>query len=312
MKVFISSTIYDLLDVRSEVAAFLQSLGAVPLLSDDKLSSFEVSPSANSIETCLINVRNSEHFIVVLDQRYGPSLGQAGFEDISATHLEYREAIRAGIPVHFFVRDRLEADYAIWKKNKEAKLAWVKGSNAQSLFTLMDEHYRLTAKSNRSNWRHIYATSMDLKAAMDKLLGKPLLGRKLVEAIETNRFPLFEVSGDTIEMLGANGMVKFVVTFRNGGNAPAFNVQIHIGSGWRAEQQISLPGSEMVYTSCIRGPKKVDEIATLTYETALGVAVGEEWRIGIDYQGGVSLTTVVRNSRRFKYSRPPKIEIGDE
>jgi hypothetical protein len=92
MRVFISSTAYDLLDVRAELASMLRSIGITPVLSDDKLSAFEVQPDKNSIETCLVNLRACDEAIFLLDRRYGSSLKGAGFDDVSATHLEYQTA----------------------------------------------------------------------------------------------------------------------------------------------------------------------------------------------------------------------------
>ena len=47
MRVFVSSTCYDLLDLRAEVEAHLQEMGLTPLLSDRPSSDFEVLPEVN-------------------------------------------------------------------------------------------------------------------------------------------------------------------------------------------------------------------------------------------------------------------------
>jgi hypothetical protein len=117
MKVFLSSTCYDLLDVRAEVVSYLSENGIRVMASDDKLSDFHVTTDQNSIETCLANVRSCDHFVIILDQRYGPILSDFG-HNVSATHLEYQEALKEGKQVHLFARDRLVADYSIWKKTE--------------------------------------------------------------------------------------------------------------------------------------------------------------------------------------------------
>src|SRR5262245_2723195 len=99
MKVFVSSTCFDLIDIRAEIAELLRSLGILPVMSDDKLSDFDTRHDANSIETCLINVASSDEVIVILDRRYGPRLGTT-FGDVSATHLEYRKAVETKRRVH--------------------------------------------------------------------------------------------------------------------------------------------------------------------------------------------------------------------
>jgi Glu-tRNA(Gln) amidotransferase subunit E-like FAD-binding protein len=75
MRVFISSTVYDLIDVRAELAEQLRTLGITPVLSDDKLSGFSIQQhDINSIETCLVNVDSCDEVVLILDKRYGPTL----------------------------------------------------------------------------------------------------------------------------------------------------------------------------------------------------------------------------------------------
>jgi hypothetical protein len=77
MKIFVSSPCYDLIDLRAELHEDLNDLGVEAIFSDIKESGFEVvaDPATNSIETCLVNVRNSDRVAIILSQRYGPLLG---------------------------------------------------------------------------------------------------------------------------------------------------------------------------------------------------------------------------------------------
>ena len=145
MRIFVSSTVFDLIDVRAEIAVQLKSMGIVPVMSDDKLSDFQVQPHVDSIETCLVNLASCDEVVLILDRRYGPKLGNAGFDDISATHPEYRRAKVLGKPVHVFVRDRTEADHGIWKKNKKDKsfkLNWIREEDF-GVLEMLDEHKAL-------------------------------------------------------------------------------------------------------------------------------------------------------------------------
>ena len=142
MKVFVSSTCYDLVDVRAEVCEHLRSLGIKPVLSDDKLSDFQVPSDQHSIQACLVNVESCDAFLLILDKRYGPSLEKTGIADISATHVEYRHAVSCRKPIHVYARDRLIADHRIWSSNKghtDLKLAWVQSAKDRKLFELLDE-----------------------------------------------------------------------------------------------------------------------------------------------------------------------------
>src|SRR5262249_42758833 len=118
MKVFVSSTCYDLLDLRAELYEDFRDLGIDTLFSDLKESDFQTKgdPKVNSIEICLENVRGSDAVLVILSERYGPKL-KRGYGDISATHLEYKEAQKSRKRILFYIRDRLVADWTAWKKN---------------------------------------------------------------------------------------------------------------------------------------------------------------------------------------------------
>jgi hypothetical protein len=106
-RIFISSTCYDLLDLRAEVHTHLAEMGLTPVLSDRPSSDFVVDPRVDSIETCLANVRACDVFVCIVSQRYGTSLKNAGdaYPDLSATHLEWHEARKAGKPIYFYWRD---------------------------------------------------------------------------------------------------------------------------------------------------------------------------------------------------------------
>ena len=167
--VFVSSTCYDLIDLRAELELELRDLELTPLMSDSHTSDFNVLPNANSIESCLVNIRRCDIVLFVLSQRYGPSLKHAGYEDVSATHLEYREARKAGRSIYFYVRDRLEADFNIWKRNKrtDIKLSWVQ-ENDFGLFKLIEEHRSLSATSIGTNWLWTFHDSSDLRRRIRK------------------------------------------------------------------------------------------------------------------------------------------------
>ncbi len=297
-RVFISSPVYDLLDVRAELEAHLSDIGFSVLMSDSAVSNFKVQTNINSIETCLVNLRESDCCIVVLSRRYGPSLAKAGYENISATHLEYREAVASKIPVHFFIRDRLEADYSIWKKNKKnsPELNWV-DQNDQKIFELIDEHKTLKKKKGKNNWYYTFRSSVDLKKALSSQLGYVAKKQRLVDDISNNRVPFFACS---VEVDGKPSGRIFVVhcLLKNVVRNPAFNVKGH----WNApdgsrkglpQNPVLAPGEEIV--NAIRLSRNPNESRSATffleYSTAEGHMVKDEF--------GVSFATAPDGG--FKY-----------
>ncbi len=112
LEVFISSTCYDLTDLRSELAASLKESGCIVRLSEDPMSGFNVDPSGDSIETCLRNVEASDVVICILDRRIGSPLPER-FDKMSATECEVRHArtLNPQKPVFYFVRNAALADF---------------------------------------------------------------------------------------------------------------------------------------------------------------------------------------------------------
>ena len=191
-KVFISSTCFELLDIRAELEVLLKENGLIPILSDSITSEFGIQTGTNSIETCLVNVRECDIFLIVLSQRYGSSLQKAGFEDVSATHLEYKEAVKLKKPIFMYVRDRLDSDFSTYRKTGKADgLNWVKEKDLR-LFELIDEHSKLT-NTETNNWKWTYRNSVELKKRINSDL-KDEFKRVIVQSkLKDNKVPTFVI-----------------------------------------------------------------------------------------------------------------------
>jgi hypothetical protein len=88
---FVSSTCYDLAQLRTNLRDFSEAVGFEPVLSE--LDSFPVNPSQSAIQNCLEVVRTrADLFVLVVGGRYG-SMNDAGK---SITNLEYLEASARG------------------------------------------------------------------------------------------------------------------------------------------------------------------------------------------------------------------------
>jgi hypothetical protein len=67
--VFVSSTCYDLPDLRPELGRFLTENGFLVKLSEDPTSAFVVEPEDHSISSCLNNVEASDVVVCIIDRR---------------------------------------------------------------------------------------------------------------------------------------------------------------------------------------------------------------------------------------------------
>jgi nucleoside 2-deoxyribosyltransferase len=136
--VFISSTCYDLLDLRAELADFLESKGFIVKVSDDPYR-FDVEPTKDSIQSCLRNVETADVVVCVLDRRYGPLLPP--HNEPSATHAEVNHARGFGKPVYSFGRDRALLAFDQLKNDPNAKSRWVeeRGDNLAKWMAFVEE-----------------------------------------------------------------------------------------------------------------------------------------------------------------------------
>ena len=116
-KVMVSSTFYDLRQIRTDLANFItDDLCYIPLLSE--LSSFPVDPDANTVENCCRRVeQDADILILIIGGRYG-SIDTNSSRSI--TNLEYLTARTKGIPIYVFVEKAVLALLPIWERNKNA------------------------------------------------------------------------------------------------------------------------------------------------------------------------------------------------
>lgn len=114
--VFVSSTCYDLSQVRYDIKNFLEiNLGYEVLLSE--FSSFPLDPNIDAVKNCLrvVNER-ADLFVLVLGGRYG-YITDSGK---SVTNLEYLHARAKGIPIYVFVSKSILSILSLWKANPNA------------------------------------------------------------------------------------------------------------------------------------------------------------------------------------------------
>ena len=316
MKVFVSSTVFDLVDVRAEVSSLLRQLGVDPVLSDDKLSGFQTEPRKDSIETCLVNVESCDEFLLILDRRYGPRLGKAGYEDVSATHLVYKRAIELGKPIHVYVRDRLDAEFTIWRKNRKHStldFSWVH-ENDTGLFDLLDEHMKLKGGSGRSNWRDTFTTSVDLKAAITKRLEKQLLPKNVVAAMQRNEFPIIQLRAKvTFDNMNRVPCLHFSMIVKNHGGSPAFHVRTYWekDSSRKGEPEILSVDQEFALQAFYEGVTFTD-VYVVEYESPIGIKVVDRFKVHGSLKGTLIIGGANLESRRYYRTAGPTVLIEDE
>lgn len=140
LKVFISSTCYDLDILRGELRPFIAGMGYEPVMSD--YSDVLYDPRSHTHDSCLKEVPGCDMVVLIIGSRFGgvavPSaLQQMDFavieklstkaisveskEKLSITQLEVLKAVESSVPVYAFVDERVLHDHHVYEKNKNKK-----------------------------------------------------------------------------------------------------------------------------------------------------------------------------------------------
>lgn len=170
--VFVTSTCYDLLDLRLELADFLEKRGFIVRLSED-WERFVVDGRKNSVETCLENLRAADAVVCILDRRYGGVMKSGPYRGKSATHAEVDLARQLRKPLLFFIRDRADSDYQQLRRGNHFEPEWVeRDPKKRDLWLKFVQHcFELPESGETPNWRDLYTSVVDLKKVVLKRLG---------------------------------------------------------------------------------------------------------------------------------------------
>jgi hypothetical protein len=154
--VMVSSTFYDLQQIRKDLADFLlKDLGFNPLLSE--MNSFPIDPDADTIENCRRRVqKNADILILVIGGRYGYVDSESSR---SVTNLEYLSARLKGIPIYIFIDKRVLSIMPVWKKNSDADFSG-QVDNVK-VFDFINE-----VRSEHKAWTHEFETAQDIVASL--------------------------------------------------------------------------------------------------------------------------------------------------
>lgn len=148
--VFISSTCFDLAQVRTDLSSFIGGLGMTPVLSEH--NAFPIDPNLDVVSNCLGRVKeNADIFVLVIGGRYGSCTDTGD----SITNLEYIEAKNKGIPRYVFVDKKISTMLPLWEANPSADFSSVVDST--KLFEFVK-----TLRDPRENWVFPFESAQDI------------------------------------------------------------------------------------------------------------------------------------------------------
>ena len=190
VRVFVSSTCYDLVPIRAQLRGFLQSLGFEPIMSDYEEVLFD--PRSHTHTSCIEDVSNCDMLVFIIGSRFGgnaneEALSKIDFEklkdnnlnienlkkdsNVSITQIEVLKAIEVGIPVYTFIEQKVWHDHELYERNKEndiAKDIIYPSIEKQEMARYIFEFINIVRLRSTGNSIHTFENAQEIETTLKK------------------------------------------------------------------------------------------------------------------------------------------------
>lgn len=189
---FVSSTCYDLNQVRADMKRFFEGMGLDPILSESP--AFPISPQTSPVDNCLQAVKErTDIFILIIGNHYGLQ-NESGK---SITNLEYLEARAKGLPIYVFVLKKIINGLPFWKKNPKADYEGT--VDTPKLFEFVE-----TLRTSQNHWVFEFEEAQHIMDTLRRQLAYLFMeGLVLREKLNSVKLPpaLVELSGKSLKII---------------------------------------------------------------------------------------------------------------
>ena len=189
--IFISSTCYDLSQIRKDLFDGISALGHHPILSESK--DFPIDPNLTTAENCIEAVKkDADIFVLIIGNKYGSPLKSGK----SITNSEFEAALMKGIPIYTFSLKQMVAILPVWKKNPSVDFGNIVDNN--KIFEFLED-----VRSKQSLWNFEFENAQDileiLRTQLSHLLHSSLEAKKRIDTVDRSLFN--SVSGKALGLL---------------------------------------------------------------------------------------------------------------
>jgi hypothetical protein len=170
-RLFVSSTCYDLNEVRDNMYSFIQEMGYTPVFSDK--NDIFYHPDLHTHEACIKEIESCDIFILVIGGRFG---GNYVYDmEKSIVNAEYEAAKNLKIPIITFIKRDVHDQHHLFNKNKFDNpksyqnftyTSIDKQETASKIFSFIDE----VRKAEYNNGYFTFEYSREIKDILKKQL----------------------------------------------------------------------------------------------------------------------------------------------
>lgn len=228
IRVFVSSTYYDLKHIRSSLEVFIESLGYDAALSEK--GNIAYSPDQPLDESCYREVKNCDIYILIIGGRYGSESSETRtgtpktfFERYeSVTKMEYKAAASDDIPIYILIERAVYAEYQTFLKNRDNKNIAYAHVDSVNVFHFIDsilsqprnnpiqtfDKYVDIETWLRLQWSGLFRELLKQRSSQAQLRSLAAQVQDLSEVNKTLRRYLEEVVTKVAPQLEANSLIQ--------------------------------------------------------------------------------------------------------
>lgn len=192
LNIFVSSTCYDLSQIRDDIKQCILALGHNPILSE--LKEFPIDPNLSNSENCINAVKNeADIFVLLIGNKYGSVLESGK----SITNTEFITAVEKRIPIYTFALKQMTTILPLWEQNPDMDLSSIVDN--KKVFEFLAD-----VRKKSGLWNFEFEKAQDvteiLKSQLSNLFCETLKVRRRIESLDKKEY-ISKVSSRALDIL---------------------------------------------------------------------------------------------------------------
>ncbi len=162
-RLFISSTCYDLQEIRFQLRRFIQEIGYEPIMSEFGDIFYDLGKHVQ--DACKEEITRSNIFILIVGNNYGSLYhrhSDKGAVPDSVTLQEFRKALEVGIPKYIFLNRFVQHDFENYRRTLSKQLARhfsekkIEEADVEKTRTYIKERFDATYPFPQEAYRYVF------------------------------------------------------------------------------------------------------------------------------------------------------------
>ena len=142
-RIFISSTFYDLRQIRLDLDKFIEGMGYEPVRNEE--GDIPYGKDNELQDYCYKEISNIDIFVSIIGGRYG---SESNSKNYSITQKELKTALQEGKQVFIFIQKDVASEFQTYKENKDVKGIRFHYVDDSRIYPFIEEIYTIPRNNN--------------------------------------------------------------------------------------------------------------------------------------------------------------------